>query len=93
MFPSIITETSKISSGYEQSKVLAKIIAHDKMSDKDMLALIESIDDVSSSYERSKLLQALGPQLSGDKEVRDAFFESAESLSDTEYGKVMRSTR
>ena len=58
-----------------------------------MLALIESIDDVSSSYERSKLLQALGPQLSGNKEVRDAFFESAESLSDTEYGKVMRSTR
>ena len=89
-FSSIIEETSKISSSYEQSKVLAKVIAHDKMSDKHMLELIESIEDVSSSYERSKLLQALAPQLPDSKEVRDAFFEVAESLSDTEYGKVMR---
>jgi hypothetical protein len=36
------------------------------------------------------LLQALAPQLPDSKEVRDAFFEVAESLSDTEYGKVMR---
>ena len=89
-FSSIIDETSKISSSYEQSKVLAKVIAHDKMSDKHMLELIESIDDVSSSYEKSKLLQALAPQLPDNKEVRDAFFEVAKSLSDTEYGKVMR---
>lgn len=89
-FSSIIEETSKIGSSYEQSKVLAKVIAHDKMSDKHMLELIESIDEVSSSYEQSKLLQALAPQLPDNKEVRDAFHEVAESLSDTEYGKVMR---
>jgi len=89
-FSTIISETSKISSSYEQSKVLAKVIAHDEMSDKHMLELIEAIDDVSSSYEQSKLLMALAPQLPANKEVRDAFMEAAKSLSDTDYGKVMR---
>ena len=89
-FSTIISETSKISSSYEQSKVLAKVIAHDEMSDKHMLELIEAIDDVSSSYEQSKLLMALAPQLPANKEVREAFMEVAKSLSDTDYGKVMR---
>ena len=86
----ILKHAASIGSSYEQSKVLAKVIAHDKMSDKHMLELIESIDDVSSSYEKSKLLQALAGQVPDNKEVRDAFFEVAKSLSDTEYGKVMR---
>ena len=89
-FSSIIEQTDMISSSYEQSKVLSKIIAHDNMSDKNMLEVIAAIDAVSSSYERSKLLQSLASQLPDTKEVRDAFFKSAESLSDTDYGKVMR---
>lgn len=91
-FSAIIDETSGISSSYEQSRVLAKVIAHDKMSDQHMLELIESIDEISSSYERSKLLLALAPQLPQTKEVRDAFYEVAKSLSDSDYGKVMRAT-
>lgn len=89
-FSSIIAATATISSSYEQSKVLAKVVAHDKLSDQQMLELIETIDDISSSYEKSKLLQALAPQLPDNKEVKDAFKEAAESLSDTDYGKVMR---
>ena len=60
------------------------------MTDKHMLELIEAISDISSSYEKSKLLQSLASQLPETKEVRDAFFETAETLSDYEYGKVMR---
>jgi hypothetical protein len=89
-FSSILEQTENISSSYEQSKILAKIIAHDNMSDKHMLELIEAISDISSSYEKSKLLQSLASQLPETKEVRDAFFTAAKSLSDYEYGKVMR---
>ena len=91
-FSSIIKEASTISSSYEESKVLAKVIEHDKMSDKHMLELIEAIDGIHSSYEKSKLLQSLAKQLPDTKEVRDAFFDAAKSLSDTDYGKVMRAT-
>ena len=89
-FSAIIEQTEKVNSSYEQSKILSKIIAHDNMSDKHMLELIAAIEDVSSSYERSKLLLSLASQLPDTKEVRDAFLEAAESLSDSEYGKVMR---
>ena len=89
-FSSIIAQTETLNSSYEESKVLAQIIAHDKMTDKHMLELIEAISDISSSYEKSKLLQSLASQLPETKEVRDAFFETAETLSDYEYGKVMR---
>ncbi len=89
-YASIIKETSSISSSYEQAKILSKIIALSSMPDSYLLVLIEAIDDVSSNYEKSKLLQKLAAQLPEDKEVREAFFEAAESLSNTEYGKVMR---
>jgi hypothetical protein len=89
-FTSIINETKKVSSSYEKSKVLALIIAHDKMSDVQMLDLIKAIGSISSNYEKSKLLQVLAPQLLEDEEVQEAFFAAAKSLSDTEYGKVMR---
>jgi ferritin len=88
----IIKQAASISSSYEQSKVLAKVISHDQLSDEHMLALIAAIDDVSSSYEKSKLLQGLGPHLPESKEVRDAYYEVAETLSDYEYGKVMRAS-
>jgi predicted RNA-binding protein with EMAP domain len=89
-FTAIINETKKISSSYEKSKVLALVIAHDEMSVEQMLNLIRAISGISSNYEKSKLLQALGKQMPEDKEVQEAFYGAAKSLSDTEYGKVMR---
>ncbi len=92
-FAAVIKASTTIGSSYEQSKVLAKVIALNSMSDTHLLVLIKAIDGISSKYEKSKLLQKLGPQLPANIEVRDAFFEAAESLSDYEYGKVMRTAR
>lgn len=89
-FKSVINESISIGSSYEQSKVLAKLIELNSMPDAYMLDLIKAINTISSSYERSKLLQKLGPNLPADKEIREAFFDAAEDLSNDEYGKVMR---
>jgi hypothetical protein len=89
-FASVIKVSMVISSSYEQSKVLGDLIELKSVPEKYMIELIEAINTVSSSYERSKLLQKLAPQLSANKEIRDAFFNAAEGLSNDEYGKVMR---
>jgi hypothetical protein len=92
-FTAIIKAATSIGSSYELSNVLGKVIDHDKMSDKHMIELIDAIDGISSNYEKSKLLQNLAKQLPETKEVRDAFYQAAESLSDFDYGKVMRAAR
>jgi len=92
-FGAIIKAVANISSSYEQSKILSKVIDLRAISDSNLLILIDAIDNVSSSYEKSKLLQKLGIQLPDDKVIREAFFDAAESLSDLEYGKVMRAAR
>ncbi|MCF6359496.1 MAG: hypothetical protein L3J29_01900 [Cyclobacteriaceae bacterium] len=92
-FKNAIIQASKVSSSYEQSKILSKLIGLKTMPSEYMIPMIKAIDRVSSSYERSKLLQQLAPQLPENKEVRDVFYEAAESLSNDDYGKIMRSLR
>ena len=89
-FLSAIEASEDISSGYERSKVLTKVIKHDNIRPRDYKPLIEAVSDISSSYERSKLLMIMAPDLPNDSEVRASFFEAAKSLSDSDYGKVMR---
>lgn len=89
-FASVIKVSMVIGSSYDQSKVLGDLIELNSVPEKYQMELIKVIDTVSSSYERSKLLQKLAPQLSDNKEIRDAFFNAAEGLSNDEYGKVMR---
>jgi len=92
-FLEAIKQATKVNLNYEQSKILSKIIMLKTMPTNYMLPMIEAIDNVSSSYEKSKLLQQLAPQLPDVKEVKDAFYQVAESLSDFEYGKIMRTMR
>jgi len=92
-FKNAITQTSKVSSSYEQSKILSNIIGLKTMPDIYMVQMINAIGHVSSSYERSKLLQQLAPSIPEDKPTRDIFYEAAESLSNDDYGKVMRALR
>lgn len=89
-YGSVIKIVSSIGSSYEQSSVLADLIELNSMPDSYMLELIKVVNTISSSYERSKLLQKIGPNLPANKEIRDAFFDAAEGLSNDEYGKVMR---
>ncbi len=88
-----INQTTKVSSSYEQSKVLSQLIGLGTVPNMYQLALLKAIDEVSSSYEKSKLLQKIAPQLNNNKEVQDTFYKAAESLSNDEYGKVMRALR
>ena len=54
--------------------------------------VVDAIEDVSSNFEKSSLLTALGPKLPNDAEVIDSFRSVAKTItSDFEYGKVMRS--
>jgi hypothetical protein len=90
-FDSFLKYASEISSSYDQSKVLRILTEMDNLSDEDQLALIKTIGAISSKYERSKLLLSLAPNLSTNGTVREAFLDEAKTLSDTDFGKVMRS--
>ena len=62
----------------------------DDLSNQQQIALIETIGKISSNYERSKLLISFAPNVSDTGTVREAFLNEAKSLSDTDFGKVMR---
>ena len=56
------------------------------------LAILDAIEDISSSFEKSNLLVAVGPKIPNDQEVINRFRTVAKTItSDHEYGKVMRS--
>ena len=90
-FDTLLDHAADISSSYDQSRVLEILTQMEGLADEDQLALIETIGEVSSTYERSKLLISLGPNLSDTKTVRETFLNEARTLSDTDFGKVMRS--
>lgn len=90
-YSTLIEYSDGISSSYDQSKVLSLLAKKDDLSDGDQLKLIEAIDDISSNYEKAKLLTLLAPNLSANNEVREAFMISAKGLSDSDYGKLMKS--
>lgn len=89
-FSTFLKYATKISSSYDQSRVLAILTQMDDLSDQHQLELIEAIGNISSRYERSKLLIGFAPNLSDSSEVREAFLTEAKTLSDTDFGKVMR---
>lgn len=90
-FATFLIYTKGISSSYDQSKVLYILTQMKNLSTQNQIGLIKAIGEVSSSYERSKLLMALAPNLSENAGVRDAFLSEAKSLSDSDFGKIMKS--
>lgn len=89
-FAVLLEAASGISSSYDQSKVLAEMIELDNLTDQEQIALIKAIGDISSNYEKAKLLKAMAPGMSNSSSVHEIFLEEAKSLSDYDYGKVMR---
>ena len=77
---------------FESKRVLSTLINSTDFDKNKSMLLLDAIDDISSNFEKSNLLKALGPKLPDNEDVHDKFREVAKSLtSDHEYGSVMRS--
>jgi len=89
-YPSFIQAVDRVKSTYEQSKILSSFIDHETLSANTFTSLLGVISNISSNYEKAKLLTALAPKLPNDPAIKDKFIKAASSLSDYDYGKVMR---
>ena len=90
-FATFLDHAKEISSNYDLSKVLNILTQIDNLSNQNQIELINAIGEVSSNYERSKLLMAFAPNLSDNNDVRESFLIEAKTLSDSDFGKIMRS--
>ena len=88
----VVEASDNISSNFEKKRVLEMLINNNDLNAFQALIILDSIEDMSSNYEKSNLMIAMGPDLPEDGEVKAAFMRVAKSItSDHDYGKVMRS--